>query len=215
MPRSNKKKSPLKPPPKMPPSVVQKPAFTGLCTIDSILNISRVMGFEEEIIQHPLCSHKLRCRKCIFRSAICKMKSGKGNKTYIELPEIRHNLEMFLGEIFCITCFESFDSQEELENHKKTLLHPIQPQPFKKSLDNLFLSLNLSNWTKISITCSVCGDEMNTNQKAYLIIKSQRKQLDCAFNDTITSMINAHHLKHKKCSDGSFKAVYPKESVQN
>lgn len=112
-------------------------------------------------------------------------------------------------------CFESFDSEEELENHKKKLLHPIQPQPLKRSLDNLFSCLNLTNWMKLSIACSVCGDEMNENKKAYLIINSERKHLDAAFSDTIASMIRAHHLKNEACSDGSFRAIYPKGSFQN
>ena len=79
-------------------SDVQKPAYTGFCTIDAILNISRVLGFEDEISKHGLCNHKLRCKKCIYRSAICKMKYGKGNRPYIEIPEIRHNMDIFLGE---------------------------------------------------------------------------------------------------------------------
>ena len=79
-------------------SDVQKPAYTGFCTIDAILNISRVIGFEDEISKHGLCNHKLRCKKCIYRSAICKMAAGKGNRTYIEMPEIRHNMDIFLGE---------------------------------------------------------------------------------------------------------------------
>ena len=79
-------------------SDVQKPAYTGFCTIDAILNISRVIGFEDEISKHGLCNHKLRCKKCIYRSAICKMKYGKGNRPYIEIPEIRHNMDIFLGE---------------------------------------------------------------------------------------------------------------------
>ena len=78
-------------------SDVQKPAYTGFCTIDAILNISRVIGFEDEISKHGLCNHKLRCKKCIYRSAICKMAAGKGNRTYIEMPEIRHNMDIFLA----------------------------------------------------------------------------------------------------------------------
>ena len=196
-------------------SVVQKPAFTGFCTIDTILNISRVIGFEDEIRNHELCDPKLKCKKCIYRSSICKLKSGKGNRTYIEIPEIRHNLDIFLGPFYCMKCFESFDSEEELENHQKRLLHPIQPQPFKRCLDNLFSSLNLSNWLKLSIACTVCGDELNGNKKAYLIINSEKKHLDAAFQDTIASMIMAHHLKNETCSDGSFRAIYPKGSFQN
>ena len=120
-------------------SVVQKPAFTGFCTIDAILNISRVIGFEDEIRNHELCDPKLKCKKCIYRSSICKMKSGKGNRTYIEIPEIRHNMDIFLGLFYCMKCFESFDSEEELENHEKRLLHPIL---FKPQLIQLAEAIN-------------------------------------------------------------------------
>ena len=102
-------------------SDVQKPAYTGFCTIDAILNISRVIGFEDEISKHGLCNHKLRCKKCIYRSAICKIKSAKGKRTYIEIPEIRHNMDIFLGE----------PSQKEAkkfgENSKLGLTPPFPP----------------------------------------------------------------------------------------
>ena len=103
------------------PSLVQKPSFTGFCTIDAIMNVSRAIGFEQEqeIEGHQLCDYKLRCKKCIYRSGICKLISGKGRWTYIELPEIVHNMDLFLGDIYCTRCMESFDSQEEYEKHEK------------------------------------------------------------------------------------------------
>ena len=39
-------------------STVRKPSFLGLCTVDTILNISPLMGFDDEIKDHPLCEHK-------------------------------------------------------------------------------------------------------------------------------------------------------------
>ena len=41
-------------------STVHKPSFIGFCTLDAILNISRVTNFNEEIQDHPLCDHKIR-----------------------------------------------------------------------------------------------------------------------------------------------------------
>ena len=41
-------------------SRVHKPSFIGFCTLDAILNISRVTNFNEEIQDHPLCDHKIR-----------------------------------------------------------------------------------------------------------------------------------------------------------
>ena len=196
-------------------SCVQKPAFTGFCAIDAILNISRVMGFEENLEDHPLCDSKLKCKKCIYRSAICKVKSGKGNRSYIEVPEIRHNMDLFLGDYFCPLCLESFDTKEETEKHKKELMHIIKPQPMKKSLENLLSSLNLFNWMKLSLTCTVCGEEMNDKQVGYVILNSQRRCLDSAFADTITNIISAHYLKQEACAVGSFQAIYPKDSIQN
>ena len=194
-------------------SFVQKPAFTGFCVIDSLLNISRVMGVEEELETHPLCDPKLKCKKCIYRSAICKIKCGKGNRSFIEIPEIRHNLDIFLGDYFCESCFETFDTKEELEAHKKEVMHIIKPLPMKRSLENLMSSLNLLNWMKLSLTCTVCGEEMNDN--GYVILNSQRNHLDAAFGDTIRSIINTHHLKQEACAVGSFRAIYPKDSIQN
>ena len=196
-------------------SFVQKPAFTGFCAIDAILNISRVMGFEEEMEDHPLCDPKLKCKKCIYRSAICKVKSGKGNRSYIEVPEIRHNMDLFLGDHFCPICLESFDTKEESKKHKKELMHIIKPQPMKRSLENLMSSLNLFNWMKLSLTCTVCEEEMNTKQEGYVILNGQWQRLDSAFGDTIKSIINAHHLKQEACAVGSFRAIYPKDSIQN
>ena len=199
------------------PSLVQKPSFTGFCTIDAIMNVSRVIGFEQEheIEGHSLCDHKLRCKKCIYRSGICKLISGKGRKTFVELPEIVHNIDLFLGDMYCRHCLECFNSQEDYEKHGKKCSHPKKPLAIRRCLDNLFLNIDLMDWMKLSIICSVCGCEMNDNHQMYLILNSERKDLGAAFDDTLKSLINMHQLKHNACSDGSFRANYPKGGVQN
>ena len=71
------------------------------------------------------------------------------------------------------------------------------------------------DWMRLSIICTVCGCEMNEKNQRYLILNSKRKHLVKAFSDTLKSYIDLHHLKHKTCSGGSFRANYPKESVQS
>ena len=95
-----------------------KPVNSGINTIDAICNALCCIDYPETIQHHELCNPKERCSQCILRSAICKAELGKGVKKFVLVPEINHNLDIFLGQNFCSECFQQFENEEEKLVHK-------------------------------------------------------------------------------------------------
>ena len=106
-----------------PKELNMKAAFTGICTVDSIINLFRCTAFFDNIIGHNLCNHKENCSTCILRSALCKSNVGKGVNKFVEVPEIKHNLRIFLGENHCPQCFVRFGTEEEKLIHLEGKKH--------------------------------------------------------------------------------------------
>ena len=91
-----------------------KSAFTGMCTIDSIVNLFRSINYIQTIRGHNICDHKAQCSTCILRSAICKAELGQGVNKFVLIPEFKHNLNMFMGSYFCSECMDRFEKEDEM-----------------------------------------------------------------------------------------------------
>jgi hypothetical protein len=89
-----------------PKELNMKAAITGICTVDSIINLFRCTAFFENIIGHNLCNHKENCSTCILRSALCKSNVGKGVIFFVE-----------------VECFVRFGMEEEKLIHLEGKKH--------------------------------------------------------------------------------------------
>ena len=79
---------------------IKKAAYTDICSVDALVNLFRSTNFIEVMNDHSLCNHQTKCHACILRSSLIKTDMGTGAKTFVLVPEIKNNLEMFLLSLF-------------------------------------------------------------------------------------------------------------------
>ena len=146
-------------------TVSLKTGYTGLCSIDGLLNLFR--NSELINIEHNLCDHKLRCALCIVRSALLKIETSKEKKKFVKLPEIEKNLGIFLGKSFCPTCFGPFDQND---SHTCPLIKPAEIS-LKNILETFLKQPNVTQSFNMDIVCQKCSLNLNPFSEGYFKVQ--------------------------------------------
>ena len=184
-----------------------KTGYTGICSIDSLLNLLRNSIFKNEE-NHKFCSHVERCALCIVRSAISKIELNKEKKCYVNIPEIIHNLNIFLGESYCVSCYKPFDNQEEKNVHKCPLLKPAEIS-LKHVLDTFISQENIRRNFTMDIVCTKCNENISPFTEGYFKIKQGNDgnliKISNQINRMINHIENSHHKISKQCKSGNIK----------
>ena len=163
-----------------------------------MINLIRSSGFLKFVENHAKCDHKEACAVCIIRSALAKCEISKSPKGYVELPEIRHNLWIFLGPFYCSECCMSFESQEEETNHKKTVDKHSYYKAFnalslKKVFDHFLTNIrgidSVAEKFLLKLSCTVCYKNVNRSDLGYVILSQGKKSLAESFVHSINSMV--------------------------
>ena len=188
-------------------------AYTEMCAIDSLMNLIRASGFIKFSEQHERCDHKELCAVCIIRSAICKCELSKAQKGYVELPEIRHNLWIFLGPYYCGLCCMPFETEEDESIHKKTVdkhryYDALKGLSLKKVFDNFLRNISgidsIVDKFQLILSCTACEKNINKSDLGYVILSQGKKSLAENFVHTINSMVNNHSQESTECQHESF-----------
>ena len=158
-----------------------KALFTGMCAVDAIINLFRCTGLSHTN-NHNLCDQKEKCTYCILRSALCKANVGKGVKKYVEIPEIKNNLQMF------------FATEEEKLIHIEGQKQNIS---LKKTLDTLLGELKDIEEFDMKLLCTKCKQDINT--KSYFLLPNLPNDLNAAFGEAMSNQINKHQEKSPDC----------------
>ena len=128
-------------------TVSLKTGYTGLCSIDGLLNLFR--NSELINIEHNLCDHKLRCALCIVRSALLKIETSMEKKKFVKLPEIEKNLGIFLGKSYCHTCNGPI---VQSDSHTCPLIKPAEIS-LKNILETFLKQPNVTQSFNMDIVC--------------------------------------------------------------
>ena len=136
-------------------TVSLKTGYTGLCSIDGLLNLFR--NSELINIDHNLCDHKLRCALCIVRSALLKIETSMDKKKFVKLPEINTNLGIFLGKSYCHTCYGPI---VQSESHTCPLIKPAEIS-LKIILETFLKQPNVPQSFDMDIVCQTCSLNIN------------------------------------------------------
>ena len=188
-------------------------AYTEMCAIDSLMNLIRATGFITFAEKHKKCDHKELCAVCIIRSAICKCELSKSQKGYVELPEIRHNLWIFLGPYYCGLCCMPFETEEDESIHKKTVdkhryYDALKGLSLKKVFDNFLRNISgidsIVDKFQLILSCTACEQNINKSDLGYVILSEGKKSLAENFVHTINSMVNNHSQESTECQHESF-----------
>ena len=188
-------------------------AYTEMCAIDSLMNLIRASGFIKFSEQHKRCDHKELCAVCIIRSAICKCELSKAQKGYVELPEIRHNLWIFLGPYYCGLCCMPFETEEDESIHKKTVdkhryYDALKGLSLKKVFDNFLRNISgidsIVDKFQLILSCTACEKNINKSDLGYVILSQGKKSLAENFVHTINLMVNNHSQESTECQHESF-----------
>ena len=147
-----------------------KPAFTDICVIDSLINLFMSTNIEKMKTHIFHKDHKERCAICILRSAICKTKLDKGLKKSVSLPEIKYNLNIFLGTYHCVDCLQQFNNKEEEMEHMEENNHEKKQLSFKKTLDTLLIEINIVDEIHLAVMCTECERDLNTSKSGYIVL---------------------------------------------
>ena len=119
-----------------------KTGYSGICSIDSLINLLRSSELKSSE-NHELCSHRKRCPLCIVRSSILRIEKNNEKKSYVKLTEILNNLDIFLGKEYCGSCCKPLKTISEAKSHSCPLIKPADIA-LKDVLDNFLKQENLS-----------------------------------------------------------------------
>ena len=176
-----------------------KTGSTGFCSIDALLNLFRNSELKN-LEQHALCNHKSRCALCIVRSALLKIETNKEKKRQVKLPEIEKNLEIFLGKLYCSTCYKPL---EKNENHKCPLIKPAEIG-IKHILDTFLKQPNVPNNFGLNITCKKCSINLNPYSEGYFkVMKTNNHEgkLSIRIKEMISYMQKGHTERAPECKE--------------
>ena len=176
-----------------------KTGSTGFCSIDALLNLFRNSKLKN-LEQHALCNHKSKCALCIVRSALLKIETNKEKKRQVKLPEIEKNLEIFLGKLYCSTCYKPL---EKNENHKCPLIKPAE-MGIKHILDTFLKQPNVPNDFGLDITCKKCSINLNPYSEGYLkVMKTNNHEgkLSIRIKEMISYMQKCHTERAPECKE--------------
>ena len=176
-----------------------KTGSTGFCSIDALLNLFRNSELKN-LEQHALCNHKSRCALCIVRSALLKIETNKEKKRQVKLPEIEKNLEIFLGKLYCSTCYKPLQKHE---NHKCPLIKPAE-MGIKHILDTFLKQPNVPNDFGLDITCKKCSINLNPYSEGYFkVMKTNNHEgkLSIRIKEMISYMQKGHTERAPECKE--------------
>ena len=183
---------------------IKKAAYTDICSVDALLNLFRSTNFIESMNDHSSCNHQTKCHPCIFRSGLIKTEMGTGVKNAVLVPEVKNNLEMFLGNNYCEPCLQRFESKEDQIKHMEDNKHLKKDVSLKRSLDTLLSAIGFIDKLHLSVRCTECEEDMNKNKYGYLILPKITKSLTGCLSDCVSQMINNHQKYHAECQNGSY-----------
>ena len=149
-------------------TVSLKTGYTGLCSIDSLLNLFR--NSELINIEHKLCHHKERCALCIVRSALLKIETSREKKKFVKLPEIEKNLQIFLGKSYCQKCYGPI---VEKESHSCPLIKPAEIS-LKNILEMFLKEPTVTQSFNMDIVCQKCSLNVNPFSEGYFKVQKMR-----------------------------------------
>ena len=179
-------------------AVSLKAGYTGLCSIDSLLNLFK----SSELInsEHPLCDHKLRCALCIVRSALVKIETSTDKKKFVKLQEIEKNLQIFLGKFFCRSCYGPI---EQSASHTCPIIKPAEIS-LKSTLETFLTQPNVTQSFNIDIVCQACSLNINPFSEGYFKVQEMSRDLG-KLSERMSEMFKYikknHAEKSMKCSE--------------
>jgi hypothetical protein len=179
-------------------TVSLKTGYTGLCSIDGLLNLLR--NSELKNIEHNLCNHKLRCALCIVRSALLKIETSKEKKKFVKLPEIEKNLGIFLGKSFCPTCFGPLDQND---SHTCPLIKPAEIS-LKNILETFLNQPNVTQSFNMDIVCQKCSLNLNPFSEDYFKVKKMSNnegKLSGRIDEMVQFIKKSHREKFSECNE--------------
>ena len=171
-----------------------KTGFSGICSIDSLINLLRSSEIKSSE-NHELCSHTKRCPLCIVRSSIFRIEKNKDNKSYVKIPEIQKNLDIFLGKEYCRSCYKPLKNESEPKSHSCPLMKPADIA-LKDVLDNFLKQGNLSQHFVMNLTCQGCLQSISPFSEGYFKVEKNRneKSSELSFRiDDMLQSIKRHH----------------------
>ena len=181
-----------------------KPAFIDICVVDSLINMFMSMNIEKMRTHIFHKDHKDRCALCILRSAIYKTRLDKGPKNAIDVPEIKNNLQIFLGTYYCVHCFQQFDKEDEEKVHTEENNHGKKGLSLKKALDKILFEINIVEDIHLPIMCTECERNINTSKNGYIELPKVGKGVATVILEAISEIIDSHQRNNSKCHNGSY-----------
>ena len=183
-----------------------KTGFSGICSIDSLINLLRSSEIKSSE-KHELCSHTKRCPLCIVRSSIFRIEKNKDNKSYVKIPEIQKNLDIFLGKEYCGSCYKPLKNESEPKSHSCPLMKPADIA-LKDVLDNFLKQENLTQHFVMNLTCQGCLQSISPFSEGYFKVEKNRneKSSELSFRiDDMLQSIKRYHWEHApKCNNSRF-----------
>ena len=190
-----------------------KAAFTGMCSIDSILNLLRVCNFVTNNQSHPKCHHSQKCARCILRSALVRIDTDKSTRTFTRVPEVEHNLQLFVNEYACKICGLEFNSKHEENIHNDSGKHELVSLSLKTCFDNLIFHTGLVQQFNLKLLCSVCLKDLNPNKNGYLILRQKIDLLFQNIQEEFKLIRDEHRSKATGCADAEFRFELPNDMI--
>ena len=171
-----------------------KTGYSGICSIDSLVNLLRSSDLKSSE-NHELCSHRERCPLCIVRSSNSRIEKSNEKKSYVKMPEIQSNLEIFLGKEYCESCCKPLKTEKEVKSHRCPLIKPAD-LALKDVLDNFLKEENLSQRFVMDLTCQGCLQSISPFSEGYFKVekKISEKSSELSFQiDEMLRTIKSHH----------------------
>ena len=177
-------------------TVSLKTGYTGLCSIDGLLNLFR--NSELINIEHKLCDHKARCALCIVRSALLKIETSTEKKKFVKLQEIEKNLKIFLGKSYCHTCYGPI---VQSASHSCPLIKPAEIS-LKNILETFLSQPNVTQSFNMDIICKTCSLNINPFSEGYFKVQEMSQdvgKLSERINEMLHHIQKVHGEKSMKC----------------
>ena len=168
---------------------------TGVCSIDSLLNLFRNTDFKA-MDNHSKCHHRLKCALCIVRSALIKIDTLK--RKCVKLPEIENNIGIFLGKFYCPSCYLP---NGQAKNHRCPIIKPAEIG-LKDILDNFLQQPNVPTNFCLKFQCDTCCEDLTPYDEGYFKMSKQVCQdgkLSSGIFETLKEIKKSHVRSSERC----------------
>ena len=116
------------------------------------------------------------------------------------MPEIEENLGIFLGKLYCSTCYKPL---EKNDNHKCPRIKPAE-MSIKHSLDTFLKQPNVPIFFSLDITCKNCSINLNPYSEGYFKVmktNSYEGKLSVRIKEMISFMQKCQTEKSVVCKE--------------